>query len=157
MTSAPSRCSARANDVIVRVLCSKNMFTHGTPSNKRGGRSRSNSSVRAKMYSISSAVKSSRSIRLRLVRNNRNLVRLGGLRANAHDDALPPACWNEATDIVRLDRQLAKPAIDEHAKPHGSRAAEVGHRVERGAHRSSRVQHVIDDDYCFTGEIARNL
>src|SRR5947209_7636339 len=44
---------------------------------------------------------------------------------------------------VRLDRQLAVAAVDEHGELDGLGAAEVDQLVERGAHRAAGVEHVV--------------
>src|SRR5579885_823366 len=157
MTSAPRRCSASVNDVIVRVLCSKNMFTHAIPSSVRSGRPRSNSCVRAKMYSISSAVRSSRSMRLRRVRNDGDLVGGRGLGTDANHDALAAARRDKSAHVVRLHRQLAQAAVDQHAQTNRGGAPEIGDGIQCRTHRSPRVQHVVDDDDHLAGDVARNL
>src|SRR5579883_158423 len=157
MTSAPRRCSASVNEVIVRVLCSKNMFTHAMPSSVRSGRARSKSRVRAKIYSISSAVRSSRSMRLRRVRNDGNLVRGRGVRTHADHDAFAAAGRDKPAHVVGLHRQLAQAAVHQHAETNRRRAPEIRYSVERGAHGSTGIQHVVDDHDHLAGHVARNL
>ncbi len=66
MTSAPTRCSARVNDVAVRVLASKKRLRTGTPaSSERSGSWLLNSPERRMTDAISSRERSSISSRLR--------------------------------------------------------------------------------------------
>jgi len=56
-------------------------------------------------------------------------------------------------DDIRVDRELATAAIDEHRERYVRRAAEVGQLVECGAHGAPRVQHVVDDHHSLPVEI----
>ena len=48
-------------------------------------------------------------------------------------------------DVVRLDRQLAVSAIDQHDELNRLRPAEVDQRVERGANRPAGIEHVVHE------------
>ena len=48
-------------------------------------------------------------------------------------------------DEVGPDRQLAVAAVDQGREPNGARAAVIGQRVERGAHRAPGVEDVVDE------------
>src|SRR5213076_388070 len=58
---------------------------------------------------------------------------------------------------VGLDRQLASPAVHEHAQRDAFRPAEVGQLVERRAHGPARVEHVVHDHNVSVAEIAGNV
>src|SRR5438132_69893 len=62
-------------------------------------------------------------------------------------------------DDVGVDGELAMPAVDEHGQHDRLRAAEVDQRVERGAHRPSGIEHVVDQHHHFVvdrlGELGR--
>ena len=60
-------------------------------------------------------------------------------------------------DVVRLDRQLAMAAVDEHDQLDGARPAEVDERVERGANRPAGVEHVVDQQDPPVVDRERNL
>jgi hypothetical protein len=49
-------------------------------------------------------------------------------------------------DMVGTDRQLAMAPVDEHRQPDGARASVVGQGIERGAHRASGVEDIVDED-----------
>src|SRR5579883_3011926 len=118
-TSAPRRSSARLNDANVRVLSSKKMFAQALPASSGPGGDASNCAVRSKTSASSSAVRSSRSMRLRRIRtrvsHDRNLIsgrRLGGQR---YLDAFVGRRRYRPADVIGLDRQLAQSAVDQHA------------------------------------------
>src|SRR5215470_3666414 len=46
--------------------------------------------------------------------------------------------------VVGPNRQLPMPAVDQHGELHAARTPEIHQRVERGAYRAPRVEHVID-------------
>src|SRR5579863_6215309 len=145
-TSAPSRSSARLNDANVRVLSSKNMLTHAILLSSGPGGSRSNCAVRSNIYASSSALRSSRSIKLRRIRTDCNLVVGGDLRCQSDLDALLRAGRNEAADVIGLDGQLAQAAVNEHAEPDRRRPAKIGDRIERRPNRPASVENVVADD-----------
>ena len=60
-------------------------------------------------------------------------------------------------DDVRLDRQLASAAVDQHGQRDARRPAEVGELVERGADRASGVEHVVDDHDVLAVDVDRDL
>ena len=70
-------------------------------------------------------------------------------------------CFSEVgrflPDVVRLDRQLAVAAVDEHDQLDGARPAEVDQRVERGANRPPGVQHVVDEQDLAVVDRERDL
>src|SRR3989475_8918863 len=69
-------------------------------------------------------------------------------------DALP--IFDLLADDVRLDRQLTPAAIHQHAERDALGAAEVGELVERGAHGTAGIQHVVHDHDVLTGELPRD-
>ena len=62
-----------------------------------------------------------------------------------HLDALLERRRQVLADVVGLDRQLAVAAVDEDDQLDRARTAEVDQRVERGADRPPRVEHVVDE------------
>src|SRR5207245_6005395 len=69
-------------------------------------------------------------------------------------DAIAGAAFHLLAHDVRLDRQLPSSAVHEDAQRDAARAAEVGELVEGGADRAARVQHVVDDNGVFPGQVA---
>ena len=57
-----------------------------------------------------------------------------------HVDALRRSDCDRLADDVRLDRQLAPAAIDEHRQRDASRPAEIRELVERRADRAARCR-----------------
>src|SRR5438477_485132 len=59
-------------------------------------------------------------------------------------------------DDVRLDRQFAPAAIDEHGEGDAPWPPEVRQLVERGADGAAGVQHVVDDDHVLAVDVHRD-
>ena len=60
--------------------------------------------------------------------------------------ALAPCRRQVLADVVGADRKLAVPSIDQNGELHARRPAELEERVDRGADRAARVEHVVDQD-----------
>src|SRR5437867_3850757 len=71
-----------------------------------------------------------------------------------HVHALPAVHLHLLADNVRLDRQLATAAVDEHAQRNPFGAPKVRELVERGPNGAAGVQHVVHDHHVLAGEIA---
>ena len=56
-----------------------------------------------------------------------------------------------------MDRKLAPASIDEHRERDARGPAEVRELVERGAHRATGVQHVVDDHDALAIQIPGQL
>src|SRR5262249_29077758 len=63
-----------------------------------------------------------------------------------HGDALATGRGQVLADVIRPDRQLTVPAIDEDRELDHAGPTEVDQRVERGPDRSAREEHVVDQD-----------
>src|SRR5215470_18159673 len=63
-----------------------------------------------------------------------------------HGDALATGRGQVLADIIRPDRQLAVPTIDQDRELDHARPPEVDQCVERGPDRSARKEHVVDQD-----------
>ena len=72
-------------------------------------------------------------------------------------DQLVAAGWQVLADEVGADRQLPVATVDHHRQLHDAWAAEVDHRVERGADRPSGEQHVVDEDHDAPVQVDRDL
>src|SRR5206468_8173665 len=59
-------------------------------------------------------------------------------------------------DDVRLDRQLATAAVDQHAQGDPLGPAEVRELVERGPHGAAGIQHIVYDYDVLAGQVAWN-
>src|ERR1700678_3417012 len=162
ITSAPTRCSASVNDVAVRVLDSKNRLRTGMPASKsRGGAVWLNAVARSISAISSDGETSSTSIKLRggtfLIDDQRNGVVVRTLRCEHDVDMLAAARRANFSEVVGLDREFAQAAIDQHGQTNRTRPPEVGHGIERRAHRPSGIEDVVDDHDRFAGNLAANL
>ena len=72
-------------------------------------------------------------------------------------DARPARGRHVLADVVRLVRQLAVSAVDEHDELNGPRAAEVDQRVERGANRPPGVEHIVNEQNHPVVDVEGNL
>src|SRR5262245_60539325 len=54
--------------------------------------------------------------------------------------------WDVLADMVGADRELAVAAVDEDRQTNGAWPSEVHQRIHRRPDRSTRVQHVVDED-----------
>src|SRR5262250_1870169 len=61
-----------------------------------------------------------------------------------HGDALATGRGQVLADVIRPDRQLAVPAIDEDCELNHAGPTEIDQRVERGPDRSAREEYVVD-------------
>src|SRR6202011_1356753 len=60
-------------------------------------------------------------------------------------------------DDVRVDRKLASPTIDQHRERYRGGPSKVRQLIERGAHGSARVQHIVHDHDVFSVQIPRQV
>src|SRR6476619_6360387 len=164
--SALRRFSATSNDVRVRVLGSKKRFTTVRPRSVGTfliGRFAISciASAVSRMSTISSGVRSAMPSRCRCFRRvaggaSATATATGSLLVGLDDDfvmtvhllkpdlnAFAARRRHVLADVVGLDRQLAVSPVDEHDELNRARAAEVDQRVERGADRSARIEHVV--------------
>src|SRR4029453_14683953 len=74
-----------------------------------------------------------------------------------HLDAFAPRRGHVLADVVRLDRQLAMPAIDEHDQMDRLGTPEVDQRIERSANRPAGIEHVVDEQDHAIVEIERDV
>src|SRR6185295_13774358 len=156
--SALNRFSANSNEMRVRVDASKNRLTMVLPRSAGTflmGRSLTslNGSAVSRMSRIWSALRGSRP--------TRSFSRAGTPMSASHqlDGVAPVELGDEDVHPiagpgphrhphdVRLDRELAPAAVDQHAEEDAARAAEVGALVERRAHGAPGVEHVIHDHH----------
>ena len=49
------------------------------------------------------------------------------------------------------------PAVDQHGQPYGPGPTEITERVQRGAHRTPGVEHVVDQDHHGVVDLDRHL
>src|ERR1035437_8845479 len=161
ITSAPTRCSASVNEVAVRVEASKKRFRTGTPASRSRGGSRSrNATARSRAETVARGLRSSTSSRLRggtVLIEDGDRIGIRALRGEHDVDVLAAARRDDLTDVVALDRQFAQTAVDQHGEPNRARPAEIGDRVERGAHRAPSVENVVDEHDGPPGDGAANL
>ena len=163
MTSAESRLAAASNEIRVRVLSSKNRLTTVRPRSAgsfligRSASERISSAVAEDQLGVR-AGQVGRAQQVPLHRAPR--ARPGGgapgvpeivtasspsNSASRTADRLDQGGGQVLADEVGADRQLAVAAVDQHREPDGPRAADVVHRVERGADRAAGEQHVVDE------------
>ena len=53
-------------------------------------------------------------------------------------------CWDVLSDMISVDGQLAVTAIDHYRQLNGARSTKVTESVQRSPHRTSGVEHIID-------------
>src|SRR5581483_10463919 len=116
------------------------------------GRSASwaSSSAVSRMSSASDRLRSAAEIRWRftvlppLVADGHAVLPVYLVQEDVHDLALGGR--QVLSHVVGPDRELAMAAVDQDRELDRPRAAEVVQRVESGADRTARVQHVVDQD-----------
>src|SRR6202035_3031867 len=59
-------------------------------------------------------------------------------------------------DVVRTNRQLAVPAVDQAHELDGARPTQVDQRVEGRADGAAGVQDIVDQDDCLVGNVDRD-
>jgi hypothetical protein len=64
----------------------------------------------------------------------------------SHADVLTGPGWDVLSDMISVDGQLAVTTIDQHRKLNGSRSAKITESVQRSPHRTSGVEHVVDQN-----------
>src|SRR4051794_11912413 len=151
--SALSRFSANSNEIRVRVEASKNRLTMVLPRSAGTfliGRSLTslNGSAVSRMRRSCSALSASRPMRsfprLRpLTLGPHQLDGVASVELGDEDiNAIARPGAHGGPHDVRLNRELAAAAVDEHAEEDPARATEVGAFVEGGSHGAAGVQHV---------------
>ena len=74
-----------------------------------------------------------------------------------HLDDLAVGGLNVLAHVIRLYRQLAVATIYQHRKLNPSRAAEIDQLIQRRAHGSTGVQHIVDQHDRAVGNVSRDV
>ena len=166
--SALSRFSASSNDMRVRVLGSKNRLMTVRPRMRRHFLDRARADFLHRERGLQDQIDLGR-LEVGDAEQVPAAERRGGahpststssrpsISVQAHLHALLTRRRDVAPDVVGANRQLAMAAIDERDELNRARAAEVDERVERGANRPPRVQHVIHEQNQPAVDRERNL
>ena len=180
--SALSRFSAISNEVRVRVLGSKKRLTTVLPRKRRhlldgarGDLFHRVGGVEHQRDLVGQQIRDAEQI-LRPQRGHRRLL-IHVVNRRAHTVAsccnttssCPSVSWSRTRtlssgvrrqvlpDVVRLDGQLAVPAIDEHDQLNRLRPPEIDQRVERRPRRPARVEHVVHEQDLLVVDRERDL
>src|SRR5438477_3583052 len=134
--SMPRRCLVRSEEVAARIVYRVIPNAATNP-------------LRSRVYSCREIPRFARMTcgslpHLRSLLHDQNFVLVIGL-GEFHFDHFVRVGRHGLADDVRVNRQLAMSAIDEHGEHHFARTSEVDQRIERGAHGAAGVENVVDE------------
>ena len=65
----------------------------------------------------------------------------------SYADVLTGPGRDVGADMIGSDGQLAVTAIHQHRQPNGTRSTKITEGIQRGPHRTSGVEHVVDQHH----------